>query len=459
VVDDDEGLLRLIEKALRREGWETAAATSGREALAMLPAVQPDLILIDLKLPDMSGAALIEILQQAKSSPPFVVITGQGDERVAVEMMKKGAQDYLVKDGEFIDLLPLTLRRTLEQIGRDRRLEAAENALAMENAFSSAVLDTAAVLIVVLDREGKIVRSNRAFASITGWTEPELKGTMFFDRFVIPEERPGFEAAFRQLTEGGSWSERENQIVSRNGGSQWVAWSNTPLPDRNGTVEHVIATGLDVTERKRLEREIIEISNLEQRRIGQDLHDGICQQLTAIELMTQAVETKLAKRSRRQAAEVAKISRYVRDTIVSTKNLARGLSPVDLDAGGLMWALQDLARVISEMCAIDCTFACEQPILIRNNSAAIHLYRIAQEATHNAVRHGKASRVAICLRADGTQSELSIRDNGTGMAEPKERGMGLSIMRYRSGMIAGSLNITSEPGSGVTVACKFLSTL
>ncbi len=140
VVDDDRGLLRLIEKSLLREGFSVATADSGATALEWLKANQPDLALFDLKLPDMAGKELISAADKLKRLPPFIIITGQGDERVAVDMMKSGALDYVVKDAHFQELIPTIVRRALEHLDRDRRLAAAERDVLESTAQTSAAL-------------------------------------------------------------------------------------------------------------------------------------------------------------------------------------------------------------------------------------------------------------------------------------------------------------------------------
>ncbi len=140
VVDDDRGLLRLIEKSLLREGFSVATADSGATALAWLKANQPDLALFDLKLPDMEGKELISAANELKRLPPFIIITGQGDERVAVDMMKRGALDYVVKDVQFQELIPTFVRRALSHLDRDRRLATAERDVIESNVKTNAVL-------------------------------------------------------------------------------------------------------------------------------------------------------------------------------------------------------------------------------------------------------------------------------------------------------------------------------
>src|SRR5258706_4035847 len=134
IVDDDQGLLRLIEKALKREGFSTATAASGKDGIAWLAQHRADLMLLDLKLQDIEGKELINHLTDIHRSIPFVVITGHGDERVAVDMMKRGALDYLVKDASFLQFVPEVVRSALAQVDQEKRLAAAEQALRQSEA-------------------------------------------------------------------------------------------------------------------------------------------------------------------------------------------------------------------------------------------------------------------------------------------------------------------------------------
>jgi signal transduction histidine kinase len=213
----------------------------------------------------------------------------------------------------------------------------------------------------------------------------------------------------------------------------------------------------DISDRKRLEKEVLQISDLEQCRIGQDLHDGLCQQLAGLELMSEVLEQKLARKSKTEAAQAAKIAAGVRAAIGDTRRLARGLSPVDVESNGLMSALQELASNTEKLFHVTCRFECPQPVLVRDHAAATHLYRIAQEAINNAIKHGKARHIALRLRAQKNQASLTVTDDGCGFVAKLEEasGMGLRIMKYRAGMIGASLEIRRANGRGTLVACLF----
>jgi len=208
--------------------------------------------------------------------------------------------------------------------------------------------------------------------------------------------------------------------------------------------------------RKRLEEEILQISDLEQRRIGQDLHDGICQELAAIELMSQVLEQGLAKKFKAGAEQASRIAANVRAAISHTRDLARGLSPVVVESEGLMAALKELAANAESRFKVRCDFHCPGPVPVDDNNAATHLYRIAQEAVANAVKHSQAQEIAIGLEAVEDEITLTIADDGLGIApHPHHGGMGLHMMRYRARVIGASLDIRRGPSSGTVVSCFF----
>lgn len=452
VIDDDPGLAKLIARRLQRQGWEAHYTLTGNEALAWLSSKSADLALVDLKLPDITTKELI-----SKMHLPFVVITGQGDERVAVEMMKSGALEYLVKDAEFLETMPAIVGRALEKIDRDGRLRQVEEALRREHAFSTAVLTTLGALVVVLDKQGKIQRVNRAFEETTGYAFAEVSGKHFIQLFVPQEERASAENVFQQLLSDTSHNQYDNQILTRTGARRAISWSNTIIRRSDAELEYIVATGIDVTERRALEREILQVSGREQRRIGQDLHDGVCQELTGIELMSQALEQQLAKKAPTLASQAARIASNIRQTISNTKNLARGLVPVALESNGIVAALEELAASLTAIYNANCQVVALEDLRVKDVAAGIHLYRMVQEAATNAIKHGRATLVTILLSPMADKWEIKIQDNGTGF--PKEflnsKGMGLRIMKYRSKMIGGTIEFANLAAGGAAVSCIF----
>jgi PAS domain S-box-containing protein len=457
VVDDDRGLARLIERTLKRAGHTTTSASSGGDALTWLGQQRPELLLLDLKLQDLDGRELISQLEAQGHTVPFIVITGQGDERVAVEMMKRGALDYMVKDAQFLDHVPAVVQRALAQIERDHRLAEAEAALRR----SEAILATAQQIAqlgcyeVQLGPPPKARWSDQMFRILgvaPGVLEP--LSDEFFNRYVHPDDRAWVQAAIEQgIRQAHGWN-FEYRILRPDGELRHVLSSSEAIPD-GGQTRKIVGTMLDITERRRLEQEVLNISEQEQRRIGQDLHDGICQQLAGIELMSQVLEQSLARKTKKHSAQAGQIAAHVREVISQTRMLAHGLCPVVLESEGLMSALQELAHATVRMFGVECVFRCAHPAHIHDTATATHLYRIAQEAVSNALKHGKARHIEIGLATEADRIFLVVKDDGCGIpATPPRTGAGLRIMQYRAGMIGGSVVVQRGQPAGTTIACS-----
>jgi signal transduction histidine kinase len=254
-----------------------------------------------------------------------------------------------------------------------------------------------------------------------------------------------------------STREYETSWITRDGSRRLITWSGTILPAEDGTPAYIIATGVDITERKRLEKAILEISAEEQRRIGQDLHDGLGQHLTGIAFMSKVQEQKLAEKGLAEATEAARIVKLVNEAINKTRELAHGLLPVFSDAHGLMSALKRWAAEVEDLFNISCCLRIDQPVLIHDANMSTHLYRIAQEAVNNAIKHGHARNITISLFASNECGTLRIENDGLALPESSAdgSGMGMQIMSYRARMIGGSLKVESGGIRGIAVTCTF----
>ena len=335
-------------------------------------------------------------------------------------------------------------------------LKRTEKELQEERNVASAILDTVGALVVVLDPEGRIIRFNRACEQISGYSSEEVAGRYLWDLFMIPEEAELLSGVFEQLRADQLRNDYESYWVTRSGNRRLIAWSSTLLPGGSDSPTYIIASGIDITERKRLEKAILEVSSREQRRIGRDLHDGLGQHLTGIAFMSKVQEQKLAEKNLPEAGDAAKIVRLVNEAIHTTRELARGLLPVVSDAQGLMSALQRYASEVADVFGVSCRFRCDEPVLILDYTGATHLYHVAQEAVNNAMKHGHARNIVIHLWAKFDQGTLSIEDDGMGIPDiPHSSGMGLQIMNHRAGMIGGSLQVKARETQGTIVLCQF----
>ena len=211
--------------------------------------------------------------------------------------------------------------------------------------------------------------------------------------------------------------------------------------------------------RRRAEGQLLEISEREQQRIGRDLHDGLCQQLTGIAYIASNLQIRLASQSSSEAGVAARIAELSRATAVQARQIARGLNPVNLGTTGLVASLEELASSIGTMFSISCQFESNHRVRIRDHGVAVHLYRITQEAIHNGIIHGKATEIRVSLQPRRGGTVLSIVDNGRGLSKDSAegRGMGFENMNCRARAIGAKLQFASSRGGGTIISCTLPS--
>jgi len=211
-----------------------------------------------------------------------------------------------------------------------------------------------------------------------------------------------------------------------------------------------------LNEMRQLEKQIITATEREQQRIGQDLHDGLCQQLAAIGCATRALADDLRARAVPEAGDAAKIEEAIQQTVIEARSLARGIFPVHVDRSGLSAALADLAGRTSRLTGLAIQVAETVEVEIDDPEVAMHLYRIAQEAVANAVRHSGARKITLFLEVTDDQLELRIDDDGAGISHRTrdEEGMGLRTMQYRAQSIGAQFSVQPREGGGTSVSCR-----
>ena len=320
-----------------------------------------------------------------------------------------------------------------------------------------AILETAVEGIITIDERGIIESFNPAAEKIFGYPAAEIIGKNVSRLMPTPhkQKHDGYIENYQRTGHAKIIGIGRETLAQKKDGTIFpidLSISEVKLSDRRRFTGFI----RDITERKRLEKEILEISEREQRRIGQDLHDGLCQHLAGIEMLSQVLAQKLAAQSRPAAARAREIAKAIRQAIRETRRLARGLSPVTLEADSLMSALAELALNTEKMFRVRCEFNCPDPVKSDHHATATHLFRIAQEAISNAIKHGRAKTIAIDLREEKGRMHLRISDNGKGFPKKNSirNGMGLRIMQSRSSMVSGTLAIEPNPGGGTIVTCS-----
>ena len=762
VVEDDEGLNLLILKSLKKEGFSIKGISTGEQAIKAAIDNPDSILLLDFILSDMTAEDIILTLNNKKVKVPFIVLTGQGDEQIAIKMMKLGARDYIKKEGGFLELLPTVIKRVVNELNTEQKLLQARSALQESEEKYRSIFDNAANLITSINNDGVVIDCNSRITEMLGYEPHEIIGHSIFN-IIHPDYREKLLESFKEIPDSSYLHNHELIMLRKNGTPidvninsavlkndngkpvstvciinditeqkrigkelEWELTVNTALADlsnalvisafsikdianivldyaklittsKHGYISsldplsgnsisygltqmfedqnlnsgedekvfflkkadgqyhglrgHALNTGRafftnspenhrssrgipeghspvknflsvpsifgkkivgqialansdrdyteldmkvierlsdlyaiaiqrkqmeeklrmseaslaeaqriakignyiwnsetdeltwsqgtylifglepgeftptfqqlidfihpedkrrvtelikesiinktgynveyrivlknktervlqdegevrcdehdkpvrifgviqDITERKNFEKALFNVEEKERQRIGYELHDGLGQLLTGISFKNRGLERKLEKSFCSEANDATEISMLIDEAKEQVGRLSKGLSPVEMDKEGLRAALEALASHISKFFGIPCTFICSKSVSVHNKAAITQLYRIAQEAVTNAVKHGKPTRIDITLSKKDDKISLIIKDNGIGIADDSKdtKGMGLKIMQYRASIINASLELKRTIDSGTLVTCTF----
>jgi signal transduction histidine kinase len=356
------------------------------------------------------------------------------------------------------------LRQTQEGLEqRARELARSESALRQQTSILQSILNSMGDGVIVADAAANILLSNPAADRLirAGLGTGDAGEHAEHFQTYLPQnvmarssnEHPLLRAIRGETIDGA-------EVFLRTPGAAdglWLTATGRPLIDDKGRIQGGVVVYTDISSRKLMEKQIAEISDREQRRIGQDLHDSLCQHMVSIAYAAEHLRDKLERKELTEAIQAETIAEMVNEGISQARNLARGLYPVRLEVDGLSSALEELAANAQARNTVACHFACDEQVLIHDEVAGNNLYRIAQEAVNNAIKHGHASNISIGLGAVEDEVTLTVKDDGIGFPETLDAhsGMGLHIMNYRAKMIGAFLDIRRGAGGGTIVICSF----
>lgn len=346
----------------------------------------------------------------------------------------------------------------LRAVHQALRAAIAEHQRAEEEARRlAAIVESSDDAIIGMTLNGVITTWNTGAVNVYGYTAAEAVGRPYL--MLVPADLAAdLRHVHQRVRRGERVQHFETRRLRKDGQEITVSLSASPILNAVGHVIGISSIARDTSERKTLERRALEIAIEEQRRIGQDLHDTTGQELAGLLLMALSLEESLQERTAPDAPLAAKITEGLKRALNHVRGLARGLVPVQVDADGLMAALEEMAQRIHGLHGIRCRFECSQPVRIKDNFSATHLYHIAQEAVTNALKHAQPAAIEIRLAADERLVTLRIQDDGTGItaqATPA-KGMGLQIMRYRASLIHATLTVEPGKAGGTVLTCSLL---
>lgn len=304
--------------------------------------------------------------------------------------------------------------------------------------------------------KSKMIYASPAYEKIWGRTRAKLYESPWdWLEGVHADDRERVRKAVLSKQVAGAYDE-EFRVIQPDGSVRWIRDRAFPVLDDDGRLYRLAGIAEDVTDRKRLEREVLEISDREQERIGQDLHDGVCQQLAGIAMTTSLLKRRLAGVSNPEARIAERICLQLEDAIMQARGVARGVSSLDLGEDNLAPALQTLATATSQEYGISCRVEYPKPISFGDPAIVTNVYRIAREAIYNAAKHAHPSEILVRLRAQEDTVSLTVTDDGVGIDNTLKDGLGLGLgmMKYRASLIGAELKIERASERGTILTCN-----
>jgi len=589
ILDDSALDAELLVNQLTEAGfdvrWQRAETES--DFVAQLRGL-PDLVISDFIMPHFTGLKAVELLRQTGSEIPFILVSGTAGEERAVEAMKLGATDYLLKDR--IGRLPTAVTQALDQKrlreeSRQIREQLAVQQVALKDSEArlAGIINSATDGIITVDQAQRIIIFNPAAEVMFGYRAADLMGQSLdklipqrfhrahtghvrtFGATGVTSRRMGalgtifglhadgtefpIEASISQVEAGGqklftvilrditarklgeearnrlaaivessedaiisesldgkivTWNagaefifgyraaemtgrsvsdlappeliseetriheaisrgERTSQLetvrICKNGARINISLTVSPVKDVDGKTVAASRIARDITERKRLEAAVAAAAEEERGRIARDLHDGLAQQLGGALFLSDLLQRDLKARDALEGPRAGQVHGLVVEALQQARELARGLYPVPPEPEGLMTALQNLADRVTRDRQITCTFDTNAVVLLPDQTIATHLYRIAQEAVNNALKHGEARQIEVHLHLATDTLQLRVRDFGKGLPQDlPAHGLGMQTMRHRARLIAAQLTLQNAPDGGVQMECSLKRT-
>ncbi|MGJ8723233.1 MAG: response regulator [Roseibacillus sp.] len=453
IVDDDEEMMILLQQELGQGNIEVQGVCSGAEALAWLEKEEASLILLDLSLPDMTGQELLTSLHKRGQKVPFVVVSEMGDVRLTVEMMRIGALDFILKDSQLTELILPVVKRVFAVLEARRKFDESEFRFQQ---ISDTIDD---VFWMMSPKNDRFLYVSPAFERIWGKSRQSLyTDSSIWLQATVAEDHSKY---LRHMSFLRGGYEKDFDLVyrirDRQGEVCWIRDRAFAKRDESGELLYFIGVATDVTAQKVLEGQALEATEAERIRIGQDIHDDLCQRLAALKMKCGMMQNSFQGLTGEQQAMMASALIELQDATDLARGISKGLAPVALEAEGLMAALEELAQGTAQRYSVDSAFRCPRPVEIDDATVATHLFRIAQELITNAAKHAKPTRVDIGLFHAAGGIRLEVENDGRPFQGPVgfSDGMGLHFVQFRADSLGASLVFSPGelPDGGTRVIC------
>jgi PAS domain S-box-containing protein len=464
IIEDEEAHFSLMKRAIAKE-FPHASVYLFKEAnlcLEQLDSIIPTVIITDYLLPGMNGIEFLEALIQKDRDIPVIMITGQGDENVAVRAMKLGAIDYLVKSGDFFTLLPTVI----EKVVRKNRLE--QSLLKSEKRFQDMAENTSD-WIWEMDAQGKYIYSNPVVKDIIGYSRDEVIGRYFYDFLSFERKEVLTARIFKIIAKLKPIKSFDNILLRKDGVEVIMETSGVPCLDSSGNISCYRGVNRDISERKRAEsriqhlsQQLLKAQETERQMISCELHDRVAQDLSASKIELDMLLKDQPALDFAAKEKFLEISNRLEGAINAIRDLSYDLQPPALAEMGLLKALEIYCEEFSSQFGNKVDFQSAGLNLFKLDAdTEIHLYRLVQEGLNNIRKHADSDQAIVRLVGVFPNIILRIEDTGKGfdvkareLALGDEKRMGLRSMKERVNMLGGQMTIQSNPMRGTKIYIK-----
>lgn len=464
LVDDDHGILDVFSYILRLEGYEVWEASTGQQALQIARERHPDLILLDVILPDLNG---MEVCKQIKTDPALldvfvVLVSGQATSSGQMVLgLESGADEYIPK--------PMDMPEFLARIRTFIRLRDTTAALRASEQHYRRLVEILPDAVSQIDLKGRIIEANPQATTMLGYgDEGELTQQSIFD-LTQPEDHERLRADMATMLETGMMRNAEYTFLRKNGNRFPVELSAAAVLDGQGKSTGLVAIGRDITKRKQADEElrrfpwrIIEAQEAERLRVARELHDGVNQIIAAAKMRLHKLVTDGTMPLNPAAREILKrCDRQLVQALEENRRIAHNLRPSDLDEFGLVEACRNFCKELQSRTelVVKCTLPRRGQRL--PPAAELSLFRIVQEAINNAEKHAHAKTIRLQIAFQDDSLLLRIQDDGRGfdpaMARAEKQrghGIGFTNMRRRAASLGGTCEIESVLAQGTTITVR-----
>ncbi|OGV59878.1 MAG: hypothetical protein A2498_16590 [Lentisphaerae bacterium RIFOXYC12_FULL_60_16] len=458
IVEDEASARHVLITLLTLAGAEVTAVPSAEQAMASFRGRRFDAVVSDIRLPGMSGLDLLKEVRCKRRTIPFIMVTGFSTVESAVEALRLGAQDYLVKpivSAERLHDAVLRAVRLHQLVEANRRLQRRikENEAVFRTLFHQA---TDACLVFTVDRDGqpgRLEQVNGLASSLSGYSPSELESRTLLD--LLPPEHHA--DIIRHLLNARAGRAETLDTL-------WLSADKRRIPVEIrshtfalGKRRMFLSAARDVSQRLMMDQRVTDAADRIQNQLGHDLHDILCQDLSSVAILSTMLARNLESTRLPGAADAATIREISQRSVGMIRRLSSGLFPVALERSDLAEALQDLTATEREMFHTPCRFDKSADAIVPAGPIALHLYRIAQEALANARKHAQAWSIRIELNRTPGNGTLTITDDGSGFKPSPTRstGLGMDLMRHRARLIGAALDISSEKNKGTRITCTW----